>query len=55
MTYTVCKRLIERGTFVNQEQKDDLQDKMDIFLLNNRLSQVNYNELTQMLVEKDVA
>ncbi len=50
----MCKRLIERTTFTSQEQKNDLQDKIDIFLLNNRLTQVEYNELTTMLAEKPI-
>jgi hypothetical protein len=54
MTYTICGQLIERATYTSQAQKDDMQLKLDVFLLNNRLSQDEYNELTQILVEKQI-
>lgn len=54
MTYEVCKRLIENKDFT-QEQADDLQNKLDIFLLNNRLTQNEYNELTALLASKVVS
>lgn len=54
MTYTVCKRLIELKDFT-QEEADDLQNKLDIFLLNNRLTQEEYEELTGLLAEKVTA
>ena len=49
MTYTICRQLIERAIYTSQAQKDDMQLKLDVFLLNNRLSQDQYNELTQIL------
>lgn len=55
MTYTICKQVIERTTYASQEQKDDMQLKLDVFLLNNRLTQEGYNELTQMLEAKEIA
>ncbi len=51
MTYTVCKRLIELKSFT-QEEADDLQNKLDVFLLNDRLTQAEYEELTGMLASK---
>jgi hypothetical protein len=54
MTYTYCKRLIENTTYTSQEQKDEMQLKLDVFLLNNRISDVQYNELTQLLAEKPI-
>ena len=54
MTYTICGQLIERAAYTSQAQKDDMQLKLDVFLLNNRLSQDEYNELTQILVEKQI-
>lgn len=45
MTYQLCKKLIESGkTF-------GLKDKLDVFLLNNRITEEQYNELTEMLKE----
>jgi len=55
MTYTYCKRIIENTTYTSQEQKDEMQNKLDVFLLNNRISDTQYNELTSMLAEKPVA
>jgi hypothetical protein len=46
MTYRACKSLIDRKTYVSVE---DMQTKLDIFLLNNRLTQTEYNELTTAL------
>lgn len=51
MTYAVCKRLIELKEYT-QEQADDLQNKLDVFLLNNRLTQGEYEELTALLAGK---
>ncbi|WP_165820897.1 hypothetical protein [Pueribacillus theae] len=46
LTYRACKTLIDRKTY---ESKEDMQTKLDIFLLNNRLTQAEYDELTQQL------
>jgi hypothetical protein len=46
MTHIYCKRVIENGTFGN---KEDMQLKLDVFLLNNRISQTEYEELTELL------
>lgn len=46
MTYRACKSLIDRKAYVSVE---DMQTKLDIFLLNDRLSQDEYNELTTAL------
>ena len=51
MTYKVCKRLIKNKDF-NEAKKADIQMKLDIFLLNNRITQEEYEELTGMLNEK---
>ncbi|MDI9476435.1 MAG: hypothetical protein QM295_06335 [Bacillota bacterium] len=51
MTYTVCKKLIEIKEFT-QDEADDLQCKLDVFLLNDRIMQEEYEELTGMLVYK---
>lgn len=46
LTYRGCKSMIERQTYVS---KEDMQTKLDIFLLNSRLTQDEYNELTALL------
>jgi hypothetical protein len=46
MTYTYCKKVIENRTYTT---KEDMQIKLDVFLLNNRITQEQYNELTAML------
>lgn len=48
LTYRACKSLIDRKAYVS---KEDIQTKLDIFLLNNRLTQDEYDELTNQ-VEK---
>ena len=47
MTYTYCKSIIERGQYNAQEMKD----KLDVFLLNDRITQEEYGELTKMIDE----
>lgn len=46
MTYTYCKRVIENGTYGT---KEEMMIKLDVFLLNNRISQEEYNELAELL------
>lgn len=41
MIYFFCNRVIESGLY----EKEDMQSKLDVFLLNNRLSQEQYEEL----------
>lgn len=45
-TYEACKKLIENGRYGT---KEDMLLKLDIFLLGNRISQAEYNELVDML------
>jgi len=45
MTYVVCKRLIQNGNY----EKGDMLLKLDIFLLNDRITQEQYNELVGMI------
>lgn len=46
MTYIYCKKVIQNGTY---GEKEEMQIKLDVFLLNNRITQENYDELTGML------
>ena len=45
MTYQLCKRIIENGNY----DKEDLLMKLDVFLLNDRLTQAEYEELVGMI------
>ncbi|MDF2510995.1 MAG: hypothetical protein K0S04_861 [Herbinix sp.] len=45
MTYTYCKKIIESSCYV----KEDMLDKLEIFLLNKRINQQQYNELIGMM------
>ena len=40
------KTIITRGTY----DKQDMLKKMDLFLLNNRLTEVEYSELVALMV-----
>lgn len=46
MTYTYCKKVIENGKYGTVE---DMTIKLDVFLLNNRITQDQYNELIGLL------
>jgi hypothetical protein len=54
MTYIYSKKVIEGATYANQGEKDMMQLKLDVFLLNNRITQDNYTELTAMLAAKEI-
>ena len=42
MTYIYCKKLIENG---KAEQYVNFLDKLDVFLLGDRITQAQYDEL----------
>jgi len=52
MTYIFCKKVIENGTYGTTEE---MMIKLDVFLLNNRITQTEYNELVDLLEKKEVA
>ena len=52
MTYIFCKKVIENGTYGT---KEEMMIKVDVFLLNNRITQTEYNELVDLLEKKQVA
>ena len=54
MTYKICKLIIENTNYKTQTEKDEMQVKLDVFLLNNRLTQAEYEELIQLLAEKPI-
>jgi hypothetical protein len=45
-TYILCKRVIENKTY---GAKEEMLTKLDVFLLNDRITQDNYNELVDLL------
>jgi hypothetical protein len=45
MTYTLCKKLITSGNY----EKDDMLNKLDVFLLNDRINDAQYNELVTLI------
>lgn len=55
MTYTYCRKVIDNTTYKSQSQKDEMQVKLDVFLLNDRINQEQYNELTALLAVKEIA
>lgn len=46
ITYTNCKKVINKGTYGT---KEEILEKLDIFLLNNRVTQEEYNELATLV------
>lgn len=48
MTYKNCKKLIEAGRY----EYDDMMNKLDVFLLGDRITQAQYEELVQMLNDR---
>lgn len=51
MTYKICKKLIEIKEF-DESGKVELLEKLDIFLLNDRITQAEYEELIELLNAK---
>lgn len=45
MIYNLCKRLIESGYY----NTDSMMDKLDIYLLTDRITSEQYNELVEMV------
>ena len=50
ITYTFCKKVIENRTYGT---KEDMLIKLDVFLLNDRITQEEYNELVDLLGQKE--
>lgn len=49
MTYIYCKKVIENVTYGTIEE---MTEKLDVFLLNNRITQEQYSELIAILVAR---
>ena len=45
MIYKLCKKIIFSGNY----EKEDMQKKLDVYLLCNRITQEQYKELVDML------
>lgn len=45
MTYLRTKKLIEAGNYV----REDMLNKLDVFLLGNRITQEQYDELVKLM------
>ena len=45
MTYKLMKRIIQRGGY----DKEDTLQKLDVFLIADRISAEEYQELTEMM------
>ena len=45
MTYKMCKTLIEKKRY----EKEDMLEKLDIFLIANRITKEEYEELTKII------
>ncbi len=46
LTFRACKSQIERQSYIS---KEDMQQKLDIFLVGDRITQPQYEELTVQL------
>lgn len=46
MTYGYCKKIIASGRY----DKDSMKDKLDVFLLAERITDDEYKELMQMML-----
>lgn len=49
MTYKLCVIVINRGTYGT---KEEMMEKLDVFLLNNRITKEEYSELVTLLNSK---
>ena len=51
MIYRLCKKLIEGGNYTYE----DMLNKLDVFLLGNRITIEQYKELKELMDSKVVA
>ena len=52
MCYKNCAKVIAKGTYGT---KEEMLEKLDVFLLNNRITQEEYNKLVSQLEEKEAS
>lgn len=48
MTYERCKKLIQNGSY----EQEDMLKKLDVFLLADRITTEQYNELVSMMEKR---
>lgn len=48
MTYIVMKKIIKNGKLSGNLDISDVQNKLDVFFANDRITQMQYEELTAM-------
>lgn len=49
MIYKLCKKVILSGNF----EKDSMQNKLDVYLLCNRITQEQYEELVSLMTSAE--
>lgn len=49
MTYNYCKKIITGGNY----NRADMSDKLDVFLLANRITDEQYKELVDMITARE--
>lgn len=49
MTYRLCKSVIEKEIAKGTLDVQDMTQKLDVFLLNNRITEAQYNELIALM------
>lgn len=49
MTYERCKKLIQNGSY----EQEDMLKKLDVFLLADRITTKQYNELVGMMQKEE--
>ena len=52
--YNLCKRIIKNTVYTSQEQKTEMQERLDILFANGSLNTDKYNELNQLLADKQI-
>lgn len=50
LTYILCKAKIEKGQY---ESKEKMQEMLDVFLIGERITIEEYQELTALLEQKE--
>lgn len=49
MTYNTCKKVIENQKAKGTLNKQDMLNKLDVFLLAGRLTEEEYNDLVRLM------
>ena len=51
MTFEIVKKAIEVQKLKGTLDRNDMMNKLDVFLLNGRISEEEYNEIVKMMME----